>query len=1056
VPVCNKCGKANPEHASFCSSCGAPLQAEEAGPPEVRKTVTVLFSDLAGSTSIGESLDPEPLRRVLTRYYAEMKQVLERHGGTVRELVGDAMLAVFGAPVAHEDDALRAVKAASAMSERLAELNDELERDWSIRLTSRTGINTGEVVVESPETERPLVLGDAINVAARFQSAAEPGQILLGDDTYRLVRDAVRAEAVEPLALKGKSETVPAWCLLGVTDEPGLARRLDAPIVGRERELDLLRQAFERTVSAPACELVTVLGPAGVGKSRLTSEFVAGFGEQATVLRARCLAYGEGITFWPVAEIVRKAAAIDEADPPDAAREKIAALLGDSEEAASVADGVAAAIGLAESAAELQEIFWAIRKLLEGLAREHPLVCIFDDVHWAEPAFLDLVESIAGRASGAPLLLLCLARPELPEERQSWMSGAIVLEPLGEHESARLIQSLLGVGGPADELAARVGEAAEGNPLFVEELLRMLVDDGFLERSNGGWQAIRDLSELALPPSINALLAARLDRLTASERGVIQRASVIGKVFWWGAVAELSPEAARAEVGSHLQALVRKELIRPDPATFAGEEGFRFGHILVRDAAYQSIPKAARAELHERFAGWLEGRAGERAGEYEEIVGYHLEQAVRYESELGPADERRAELAARAGARLASAGLRARGRGDMSAVANLLSRAAALLPAQPDLKIKLADALVETGELARAEGILAEAAGAGESPIELLAGLELAFIELVSSPEAKHADIVEQARRAIPVFEAAGDDAALARAWRLISFVDGLACHWGARAGALERALVHAERAGDKRQEAAILGALGQSLYFGSTPAAEGIRRCEELLRRAGGLPRVEASVLLSLAGLQGMQGRFDEARQNYRRGNAIENELGYKLRAAGGAMMRASIELYAGDLDAAEKELRWAFETLDAMGEKGFLSTVAAMLARLNYARERYEEAERLAGISKEATAADDLISQVLWRAALAKVLARRGDVGEAERLAREAVDLMAETDELDRQGDTLLDLAEVLRMGGKDEDAAPVVAEALRLYEQKENLPSAERARALLEHPSQEAAPR
>jgi len=1045
VALCNNCGNPSAHDASFCSSCGAPL-AEDAKPPEVRKTVTVVFSDLAGSTNIGEQLDPERLRGVLTHYYDEMKEILERHGGAVRELVGDAVLAVFGAPLAHEDDALRAVRAANEMRERLARLNDERERDWGVRLTSRTGINTGEVVVESPEAERPLVLGDSINVAARFQGAAVPGEILLGDVTYRLVRDAVEVEAVDPLALKGKSEAVPAWRLLGVSAEPGFTRRLDAPLVGRRRELNLLRQAFVRTLAGPVCELLTVLGPAGVGKSRLTQEFVTGVGEQATLLRARCLAYGEGITFWPIAEALRTAAAIGEADPPETARAKIEALLRGSDDAGPVAEGVAGVIGLTESGAELQEIFWAIRKLLAALARERPLVCVFDDVHWAEPAFLDLVEHVAGRTTDVPLLLLCLGRPELLESRPSWAAGAIVLEPFDEDESTHLIRSLLGEGALDEQIAAKVTEAAEGNPLFVEELLRMLVDDGLLERVDGGWRATRDLSELAMPPSINALLAARLDRLSAPEREAIQRASVIGKVFWWGAVAQLTPESARADVGSRLQTLVRKELIRPDPATFAGEEAFRFGHILVRDAAYRSIPKAARAELHEQFAAWLERKTGDRTGEYEEIIGYHLEQSARYLSELRPLDERSRDLASRAGERLAGAGLRARARGDMAASANLLSRASSLLPDRPDLTLKLADALVETGELARAEKLLAEAAGAGESPLELLAGLERAFIELVSSPKADHAEIAEQARRAIPVFEKAGDEGALARAWRLISFVDGLACRWGPRAEALERALVHAERAGDPRQEAAVLGALGQSLFFGATPASEGIRRCEELLERARALPRVEASVRESMAGLQAMQKRFDEARRNSSRGTEIENELGFKLRAAAGTMVRASVEMLAGDLPAAEEELRWGYEILDEMGEKGFLSTVAAMLAGVTYAQGRYEEARRLSEISEQATAEDDLISQVLWRAARAKVLARGGEFDEAERLAGEAVGLMAQTDELDRQGDTLLDLAEVLRLAGREREAAPLVADALKLYEKKENLASADRARALL----------
>jgi class 3 adenylate cyclase/predicted negative regulator of RcsB-dependent stress response len=1013
---------------------------------EVRKTVTVVFSDVTGSTSIGEQLDPESLRGLLTRYYEAMKQVLERHGGVVRELVGDAMLAVFGAPVTHEDDALRAVRASSEMAERLAELNDELERDWGVRLTTRTGINTGEVVVDEAEAEQPLVLGDPINVAARLEQAAEPGEILLGDATYRLVRDAVECDAVEPLELKGKSEPVPAWRLRKLIPlRPGLARRLDSTLVGREQELALLREVFDRGGS----ELVTVLGPAGVGKSRLTQEFVAGLGDRATVLMGRCLPYGEGITFWPVAEIVRAAAGMDETDPPESAKAKIAALLEGEDDADQIAERIASAIGLAETAAGLQEIFWAIRQLLEALARARPLVCVFDDVDWGEPTLLDLVEHLAGRTQNVPLLFLCLARPELLEVRPSWPGGTrIVLDALSEEHSGQLIASLLGADALPEEVSTRVGAAAEGNPLFVEELIRMLVDDGLLERENGSWRAAGDLTELALPASINALLAARLDRLEPAEREVIQRASVIGKVFWWGAVAELSPEEARPDVGGHLQTLVRKELVRPDLTGFAGEDGFRFGHILVRDAAYQSIPKSARADLHERFADWLERKAGERVAEYEEIVGYHLEQSVRHRSAIGPGSGGQG-IAERAGQRLGSAGLRARARGDMGAADNLLSRAVVLLPAgdarRLELIPKLADALVETGDLTRAESLLHEAAASGDRRIELHAQLELAFLQLVGDREVKYAEVVEQTRRAIEALEELGDDVALARALRLISFVDGLQCHWGARAEALEHALVHAQRAEDNRQEAAILGALGQSLFFGSTPASEGIRRCEELLERATGLPRVEASVRESLAGLQAMQKRFEEARANYKRGREIEDELGFKLRAAAGTMIDASVEILAGDLDAAEEQLRWGFEVLEAMGETGFLSTVAAMLAGVTFAQRRYEEAERLVEISEQATAEDDLISQVLWRVTRAKLLARRGEVAEGERLAREAVELMAETDELDRQGDVLLDLAEVLRLGGREAEAAHLVSDALKLYEQKENLVSAERARAL-----------
>jgi predicted ATPase len=368
-------------------------------------------------------------------------------------------------------------------------------------LITRTGVNTGEVVAEGPNGSQTLVLGDSVNVAARLEQAAEPGQILLGEATYRLVRDAVRVEAVPPLTLKGKSMTVPAWRLLSVAPLPHApARRLDAPLVGREHELARLHEAFERTVADRACELVTVLGPAGVGKSRLTEEFLALLGESATVLSGRCLPYGEGITFWPVAELVRGAAGISEADPPEAAQARIAALLGGNEDAGAIAERVAAAIGLGDQSGQLQEIYWAIRKLLEGLARERPVVCVFDDIHWAEPALLDLVEHLAGWTSDVSLLLVCLARSELLDSRPTWAAGgrggtSIHLDSLDEDESRHLIASVLGPGTLGDDIVARVGAAAEGNPLFVEELLRMLVDDGLLEQRNGGWRATRDLSD---------------------------------------------------------------------------------------------------------------------------------------------------------------------------------------------------------------------------------------------------------------------------------------------------------------------------------------------------------------------------------------------------------------------------------------------------------------------------------------------------------------------------------------------------------------------------------
>jgi predicted ATPase len=433
----------------------------------------------------------------------------------------------------------------------------------------------------------------------------------------------VNASLLDPLALRGKTEAVPAFRVLDVT--PGatpMARRLDSPMVGRERELSLLHGVFDQATGRRVCAVATVMGDAGLGKSRLVGEFVSQVDPEARVLSGRCLPYGEGITFWPIGEVVREAAGLFEDDTPEEARVKIARLLVGHEDADLALDRVASAIGLSEAGGEIQETFWAVRRLLEALAGVGPLVIVFDDIHWAEAAFLDLVQYLAAFSAGYPILLLCTARPDLRETRPDWgeVATMVTLEPLTKEQSEQLISNLLGRAGVAGDVRTRITEAAEGNPLFVEEMLRMLIDDGLLVRDNGHWQTHGDLAMVSVPGTIQALLSARLERLDREERGVIQRASVVGKVFWWGAVAELSPSEDRSHVGPRLQSLLRKELVLPDISRFAGEDAFRFSHILVRDAAYESMPKSIRADLHERFVTWLERKAGDRIPEYEEIL----------------------------------------------------------------------------------------------------------------------------------------------------------------------------------------------------------------------------------------------------------------------------------------------------------------------------------------------------------------------------------------------------------------------------------------------------
>ncbi|MGZ5351459.1 MAG: ATP-binding protein, partial [Actinomycetota bacterium] len=669
--TCANCGRESPMTFAFCPSCAAPL-APETPVRETRKTVTVVFCDVTGSTELGERLDPESLRDVQTRYFDAMRDAIERHGGTVEKYIGDAVMAVFGIPQLHEDDALRATRAAVDMREGLTVLNKEFERDRGVTIAVRIGVNTGEVVAGDPTSGQALVTGDAVNVAPRLEEHAAPGEILLGEATHRLVREAVDAEQVEPVVLKGKVREVPAWRLLGMHDvASSMHRHSGSPMVGRERQLAQLRQAYEAAIEDGGCQLFTLLGSAGVGKSRLVEELISGLGDRATVLMGRCLPYGEGITYYPVLEAIKQAAGLADFDLPDVVEARVCAILEGDEHQATVCRHVSQLMGVAEATAG-EETFWAIRRFFEASARERPLVLIFDDVHWGEPTFLDLVEHIADWSRGSPILLLCMARSDLLEVRPAWAGGksnaaTVSLEPLTEEHAWALVTNLLGVTDLPTELAEAIVEKSEGNPLFVEETLAMLIDDGLVVREGDRSRLTGDLSAVMVPPSIQALLAARLDRLSPQERAVLEAAAVVGKDFFAGAVRSLVPEDARQRVPSDLMALVRKELIRAERTTLPGEDAFRFRHLLIRDSAYGSIAKSQRAELHERVADWLEQVAGEAVIEQEEIVGYHLEQAYAYRTQLAPADERTDAIGRRAAARLASAGLRASARGDFPA-----------------------------------------------------------------------------------------------------------------------------------------------------------------------------------------------------------------------------------------------------------------------------------------------------------------------------------------------------------------------------------------------------
>jgi class 3 adenylate cyclase/tetratricopeptide (TPR) repeat protein len=1051
VTICPICAEQNPAGARFCFACGTRLTEEEPSRREMRKTVTVVFSDVASSTALGERLDPESLRRVMGRYFDEMSAVLERHGGTVEKFIGDAIMAVFGIPTVHEDDALRAVAATLEMREELERLNQELERKFGVRLQMRLGVNTGRVVAGDPAAGQRLVTGDAVNVAKRLEQAASSGEILIGHETQRLVRDAVRVDAVAALEVKGKQQPVAAFGVLGlVSGAPTHVERQHSPMIGREDERLLLERSFERAVRERSCHLLTVLGAAGVGKSRLVSEVAADLAERATVVSGRCLSYGEGITFWPIAEVVRHLAGVESA-------RDIERLVQDDPDAKLIAERVAGAIGLGKSGGGGEETFWAVRKVFEQHARARPLIVVFEDVHWGEPTFLDLVEHVADWARDAPMLLVCVGRPELLDHRPGWSGGklnamSILLEPLTEADSERLVENLLH-GSLADDARARITEAAEGNPLFVEEMLSMLIDDGLLRQEDERWHPAVAFAEISVPPTIQALLAARLDRLEADEREIIERAAVEGKVFHVRAVTELVPDGLRGAVGEHLMMLVRKELIRPSRPEISGEQAFRFRHLLLRDAAYEALPKQVRSELHERYADWLARANGEHEAKYEEILGYHLEQAHRSRAELGPLDEHSEGVGRRAARCLAAAGRRALARGDAHAATNLLERALALVPPADPVGLELApdltDALILAGSFERADQVAtATIEAAGDSRYGLVALLMRSQNRTFTQPEGSLARLRTVAEDALPELEKARDDQGLARAWTAIAWTDHIAMRFQAATDARERAFAHARRAGDERQANEALIQIGIDLIYGPTPAEEAIRRCKAALEdtsisRWGAMGFMDA-----LAVHEAMLGHFDAAREVVGRVRAMTEDLG--LARGIPFVLRAEhawiVETLAGNAGAAEWEIRAAYEVLEQIGEKGLLSTQAARLAQTLYGQERYEEAEHYTKISEQAGASDDIVTQVLWRQVRAKTLALRGQVEDAEELARHAVALAEPTDAIDMRADSLVDLAAVLRLVGRTDDRKALLEGALRLYEQKGNVVSAARARGVL----------
>ncbi len=1048
-----------PAHRSATNGRSEPAQPTETR-RQTRRTVTALFAEVSGPAS-GESLDPESADRPPASFVEGLRAVVERHGGTVQPSTGDVVLAVFGAPIAHEDDALRAVRAAAEMRAMLPSLAEESGRHPAGSFSAQIGLNSGEILVGQTSGLVSLVAGEVVKTAERLALAGPRGDIVLGESTNQLVRRS--AETVPAGLLEGAGRSPVAVYRLAAVDEgtSGHQMRLGSSLVGRQRELGQLEAALEQSVDDETCALFTLLGPAGVGKSRLVHEFLGSVRPDALVLRGRCLPYGEQVGFWPIAEVVKQAAGIADRADPVAARQKIEALLEGHHRGSVVAGHVSAAIGLSAAPSTAEDTAWAIRSLFDHLARTKPLVVVFDDIQWAEPAFLDLVESIAATSRDVPILLLCIARPELLDERPGWGGGklsstSMLLRPLNEEEVSQLVANFLGGPSVPPTVQRKLADAAEGNPLFVEEFLAILIDDGLVERRGDAWFLTTDLDAVAIPGSIQALLTARLDRLPGPERDLIERASIVGKTFSRLSIEAMAPGLSPTELDSALGSLVRRELIRQDRAGAGVAETYRFKHILIRDAAYAGLPKSERILLHERLANWLADASSNSPGFDDELIGGHLERAYRYRSELGPLNDEVRKIGREAAVRLARAGQQAMVRGMTAVSEGLLLRAVVLLsshdPARLSLLLHLTQVQIERGELNAAretnEDLMRAAVAGGHDDLRWRALIDQMRLDWVRSNGLVVS--IEVAMEAISFFESHGDDEALGLAWRLVAAVDLTLGQVAKSRLAYLRSAEAASRAHDMHGQSDALNNLASIDMLGPSTVSMAIQTATELLAwaRATGQLTSEAVALAHLGRLQAMLGDFESARRLVASAIDINRDIGAWHEAHSVSRWIGTVEWLAGDPMAAERALRRGYEALRQLGAgASVVDFVGCQLGRMLYLVGRYDEAYELTTIAEGHGGLREIATSVDWRSIRGLILARRNETDAGLALAREAVAIVETSDLLWAHGVALEDLSEVLELAGRPEEARIYLGRAFLLYEEKGITVLADRARKRLD---------
>jgi len=1017
--------------------CATPLGL--APTPAKRRTVTIVFSDLVGSTSLGEQLDAEALREVLDRYFTTVRGCIDRLDGTVEKYIGDAIMAVFGLGVVREDDALRAVMAAWDVRSAMEDLNDEIEDRWGVRLRNRTGVFTGEVITGDPALGQRLVTGDAVNTAARLEQAAPPGEILIGDLTHRLVSRFVETEA-QFVDAKGKSEPVPAFRLLGVSPDEERAPLGRSRLVGRAAELGALRQAFERTATSDRPGLAAVVGEAGVGKTRLSREFAVLLGERATILTARCTLYDDGDPLRPLADAVRRAVGIGSHEPTRPAFERLASKSEGAPQARLLVDRLAAALGLSPRSASVEEMSWAFAGFVRHLARERPLVLMLDDVHWADPVLLEWIRRSVEMATGS-VFLVCLTRSGEATD-SGWfeeIGSALVLplEPLPKDSVRELIASALSTTEFPEAIVDPIGRAAAGNPLFVEQVLAMWRDEGTLVRRDQAWVSAVAHPELSVPPTINALLSARLDRLDDAERVVVEQAAVVGETFEARAVEALAP--TRGSLDAVLARLESKDVVRADPRAHADGE-WMFTHALVRDAAYGSILKRTRSELHRRLADWLVASADDGRSQRDGLIGFHLERSFLLNQELGPPDEGALEIGRQASAALVRQARQSLATGDPDAASRLFERAARTVPrdAQDRLRflIHAAEAADEPRRVHELEAAASTASAGIEEPT-LVARLAVLKVRSRLEFEVDEA-LLPELWDSGTALAAIGDHEGVA----LVKEVEERTHGWLGRGADALRASeegLEAARSADRHDlEGGFLARIAMDMVFDPTPADVALSFCEATLAAHRDDRVLEMQVLRPQAIFTAMRGDFEAARAILRRQRTLVEEFPAWGQQVHAWEARSIVEHLTGDLAAEERALRRARELMEEMDDKARAVSVVALLAQAAVTGGDPAKAVALSEESERLAAPDDYDAQSGWRRARARAFARLGRPQQAETLAREAVAIVSRTDDINLRAGALADLAEVI------EDRAEgqrTIESAIELFERKGNIASARR---------------